>query len=83
MTLRRIILTRGEESISLGSEEDEHDVEPFIIPPAGEPVDVGGMSSRSPNPSASMELHESCHHMARSPHRHHHVSLQGKEAPQS
>lgn len=54
----------GDESVSLGSEEEEHDVEPFIIPPAGEPVDVGGMSSRSPNPSASTDMHEACHHMA-------------------
>lgn len=54
----------GDESISLGSEEDEADIEPFSVPPAAKPGDTGGACSGSPNPAATVDLHDVCRRAA-------------------
>ena len=48
----------GEESISLGSDEDEED--DSFSPRTASPMVVGGMCTSSPNPAISMDLHEAC-----------------------
>ena len=48
----------GEDSISLGSDEDEDD-DPFS-PRTASPMVVGGACTSSPNPAVSVDLHEAC-----------------------
>ena len=48
----------GEESISLGSDEDEED--DYFPPRTASPMVVGGVCARSPNPAVSLDLHEAC-----------------------
>lgn len=49
-----------DESFSLSSEEDEEDVEPFILSLAVKPMAVDDVCSDSPNPTANTDLHEAC-----------------------
>lgn len=77
-------LELGGESVSLGSNEDEHDLEPFIAPPAAKPLTVSGKSSGPLNPSASMDLHEVCKVSSRKAQhcvgQDHHILLRGEKA---
>ncbi|XP_024141773.2 uncharacterized protein LOC112154824 [Oryzias melastigma] len=53
-----------DESISLGSEEDEEDCGPFIFPAAAKPTGLTGTRSGSPNPTATVDLHDVCRRAA-------------------
>ena len=47
-------------AVSLGSDEDEHNLKPFSTTPAAKPLAASAKSSSPLNPSASMDLHEVC-----------------------
>lgn len=81
----------GDESISLGFDEDEDDTELFALPTAAKLSSVGSAHSGPPNPTASTgfaggllkSICKAAHCLARNPCQDLHVSLRGKTAPQN